>query len=98
MKSSILEYIYWILCSLWLSETLWRLAEAAEIQVIKLSQYFKKSTSTSLQLGSEQASKPTEREDIKDLKRNLTDMTKENACLALPCQTYMYEELYVAVS
>lgn len=47
--------------------------------------------STSLQLGSEQASDPTERENIKDLKRNVTDMTKENACLALPCQTYMYE-------
>ena len=64
------------------------MAEAVEIQVIKLSQYFKKTTSTRLQLGSEQASKPTEKGDVKDVKRNLTDKTKENSCLAMACQTF----------
>lgn len=54
--------------------------------------------STSLQLGFEQTSNPTESEDIKDVKRNLTDMTKENSCLALACQTYISEELHIVVS
>lgn len=51
------------------------MTEVTEIKVIKLPQYFKKSTNTALQQGSEQASNPTEKEDIKGVKKNLTDMT-----------------------
>lgn len=56
--------------------------------------------STSLQLGSEQASDLTESEDIKDAKRNFSDMTKENSCFSfgLAKPTYVRDFTYKSLS
>lgn len=56
--------------------------------------------STRLQLGSEQASDPTESVDIKDVKRNFSDMPKENSCFCfgLAKPTYMRKFTYKPLS